>query len=496
MKINKCLISLLILSFSFTSCKDYLTILPQNNQSMDQYWQNKEEVDAVLTAGYVKLRSSQEYLFLWGEARGNGIYFNGTGSAGQQAAQKLRNMDILQSNALSKWDQLYTTINMANSVIKYAPSVVALDKSFDVNIMNSDLSEAYFQRALAYFYLVRLWKDVPFVQTPYVSDDAPYILPKTDGNTILTTCLADLTKALENAKVIFPETTNSDPVHSKGRATKWAIYSLIADINLWLGNYDETIAACEQVINSGRIGLISGSVWFSNFYPGNSNESIFELQFSEPQGQTNSFLSWFDTNSYYTISPYMQSLYQQNATDLRGQNASYVSLGNKIWKYIGVANDGTTKRNSTLQNDQNWIIYRLADIYLIEAEAHIMKGTDSERNTGLGFINAIRNRAGIASDSGSSDQVSMMTLLLEERQREFLAEGKNWFDLLRVGRRSNPGFKDLFINEVVQASYANNIGMLRAKLVDPNSWYLPINADELLANPDLVQNPYYINLGN
>lgn len=492
MKINKFLILLLILSFSFTSCKDYLTILPENNQSIDQYWENKEEVEDVLAAGYIKLRSCQEYMFLWGEARGNGIYFNGNGSTGQQAAQKLRNMDILPTNALSKWDQLYSAINMANSVIKYAPSVVSKDKSFDVNVMHSYLSEAYFQRALAYFYLVRLWKDVPFVQTPYVSDDAPYALPKTDGNTILTSCLADLTTALESAKVKFPEATNSDPVNSKGRATKWAIYSLIADINLWLGNYDQTITACNQVINSGYIGLISGSTWFSNYYPGNSNESIFELQFSEPLGQTNSFLSWFDTNIYYSISPYTELLFEQNETDVRGLNASYNYLG-KIWKYIGVANDGTTKRNSTLQDDQNWIVYRLADIYLMEAEAYIMNG---DMNTSLGLINTIRNRAGLSSDPGSSDKISMMTLLLEERQREFFAEGKNWFDLLRVGRRSNSGFKDLFINEVVQASSANNIGMLRAKLSDPNSWYLPINADELLANPDLVQNTYYSNLGN
>ncbi|MDD4968472.1 MAG: RagB/SusD family nutrient uptake outer membrane protein [Paludibacter sp.] len=495
MKINKFLISMLILSLSCTSCKDYLSILPENNQSSAQYWQNKEEVEAVLGAGYVKLRSSQEYLFLWGEARGNGIYLTGNGSEGELAAQKLQNMDILPTNALAKWDQLYTAINMANSVIKYGPSVVDKDKSFNINVMNSDLSEAYFQRSLAYFYLVRLWKDVPFVKEPYVNDAAPYALPKTDGNEILKSCLTDLTAALESAKEIFPESSLTNPMNTKGRATKWAIYSLIADINLWLGNYDESVAACDHVINSGRVGLISGSLWFTNFFPGNSNESIFELQFSKPLSQTNSFISWFDTNNYYNISPYTQSLFESSELDLRGLNASYIPTG-KIWKYIGINPDGSTKRNSTLQNDQNWIIYRLADIYLMEAEAYIMKGTESEMNTGLGFINAVRNRAGISPVTGSSDQINMMTLLLEERQREFFAEGKNWFDLLRVGRRSGTGFKDLFINQVLQVASANNIGMLRAKLGDSNSWYLPIHADELSANPDLVQNPYYNNLGN
>jgi len=210
--------------------------------------------------------------------------------------------------------------------------------------------------------------------------------------------------------------------------------------------------------------------------------------------QTNSFLTWFDTNDNYTISQYTQLLYQLDENDVRGLNASYIATG-KIWKYIGVANDGSTKRNSTLQNDQNWIIYRLADIYLMEAEAYIMKGTESDMNTGVGFINIIRKRAGLTSATGSSDQISNMTLLLEERQREFFAEGKNWFDLLRVGRRTGAGFKDLLINQVLQVASANNIGMLRAKLGDSNSWYLPINADELSANPDLVQNPYYNNLG-
>jgi starch-binding outer membrane protein, SusD/RagB family len=493
MKITNCIILTLILCFSLTSCKDYLTILPENNQSSGQYWDNKEEVEAVLGAGYVKLRGCEENLFLWGEARGNGIYFNGTGTTGQVAAQKLRNMDILPTNALAKWDQLYSAINMANSVIQYGPAVVDKDKSFNVNVMNSFLSEAYFQRALSYFYLVRLWKDVPFVKMPYVNDAAPYLMPKSDGDLILKSCLEDLTLALESAKDVFPESSLTNPMNSKGRATKWAIYSLIADINLWLGNYDETIAASEKVINSGRVGLISGSVWFTNFFPGNSNESIFELQFSQPLAQTNSFLTWFDTSVFYSLSPYTFSLFALNETDSRALNATYDATG-KIWKYIGI--DSKTKRSSTTQNDQHWIVYRLADIYLMEAEAYIMKGSESDMNTGLGLINKIRNRAGLISVPGSSEQIAMLSLMLEERQREFVGEGKNWFDLLRVGRRTGNGFKDLFINEVLQVASANNIGMLRAKLGDPNSWYLPIHADELSANPDLVQNPYYNNFGN
>jgi len=494
MKLNQYIVSLMILAFTATSCQDYLTVLPENNQSTVQYWKNKEEVEAVLGAGYVKLRAAQEYLMLWGEARGNGIYFSGTGPTAQVAGQKLRQFDILATNDLAKWDKLYAVINMANSVIKYGPTVQ--DASFNVNVLKSYLSEAYYQRALSYFYLVRLWKDVPFVKEPYVDDSAPYSIAQTSGDEILRSCLIDLNNSLESAKARFPESDAVNPINSKGRATKWAIYSLIADINLWLGNYDAVIPACEAVINSGQVGLIGGENWFTNFYPGNSNESIFEIQYSYVLNQTNSFISWFSTSKYYYISPYQQLLFEANATDLRGLKASYSADG-KIWKYIGYQKYGTgSEVRASTQYDQNWIIYRLADIYLMEAEANIMKGDSESMGKGLELLNKIRTRAGITPSAGSSEKLGMIKILLEERQREFFCEGKNWFDLVRIGHRADAGFKELFIEEVLQVASASTSAMVRAILQDTNAWYLPVHSDELVSNDLLVQNPYYENLGN
>lgn len=172
MKIYHYIASLLIIACTASSCD--LTVLPENNQSTAQYWKTKEDVEAVLGAGYIKMRDAQEYLMLWGEARGNGLYFSTTGTTGQLAAQKLRQFDILSTNSLAQWDKLYAIINMANSVIKYAPTVN--DASFNVNVMHSYLSEAYFQRALAYFYLVRIWKDVPYVHLPMLTIQPPTLL--------------------------------------------------------------------------------------------------------------------------------------------------------------------------------------------------------------------------------------------------------------------------------------------------------------------------------
>ena len=165
--------------------------------------------------------------------------FQGDGSSAQKAAQKVRSMDILLNNDLAKWDAIYKVINMANSVIKYSPAVVERDKSFNVNVMNSYLSEAYFLRALSYFYLVRVFENVPYVVEPYVDDNASYLLGATSGNEILKKCVEDLNVSLEAAKEYFPESDASNQINTKGRATKWAIYSLLADINLWMGNYND-----------------------------------------------------------------------------------------------------------------------------------------------------------------------------------------------------------------------------------------------------------------
>jgi hypothetical protein len=494
MKVIKYIIFSLFIALTLTSCDKWLDVLPENEQTTSQYWKTKEEVESVLGAGYTRLRSSAEYLFIWGEARGNGLSFFNVPDGNGLAALKLRNMDILPSNVFAKWANMYQVINMANSVIKYAPDVAKNDASFNEYIMKSYLAEAYFQRALAYYYLVRTFRDVPYVTEPYVTDGTSYLIAQSSDTAILNQMVTDLEGSIESAKEYFPEVDAADPVNSKGRATRWAIHALLADINLWLGNYDKCITSCNAVINSGRVGLIAGKNWYSNFYPGNSNESIFEIQYSYALSQTSSFYAWFNTDLRCILSPYMQLLFGENTDDLRGANASY--YGSLIWKYCGInSNKPTPTNRSTItgaSSEQNFIIYRIADVYLMKAEAYIMKNDFVSADT---CINKIRERAGIATVAPLESQSDMLDLLIKERQREFLAEGKNWFDILRIARRDNYKYKNKLIEQVLQVASSSNEAILRSKLSDVNSWYLPIYTDELNVNTLLVQNSYYKNLG-
>lgn len=485
---------LLLGTLSVSSCEDYLTVLPENNQSSFEYWETKEEVEAVLASGYINIRSCVETFMLWGEARGNGIdYLSTSGSDLQKAGRKLREIDILPENKLCDWSKPYEAISMANAVIKYASNVVEKDPSFDRNMCRSFMAEAFFQRSLVYFYLVRTFKNVPFVTEPYVDDSAPYVMAQEDGTVILKACIANLEEYLPNAKVFFPEVDNENPINTKGRATQWSIHALLADMYLWLGDYENSVKHCDAVINSGRVGLITNG--FLNYYPGNSNESVFEIQYSNPKSQKNDFLTWFKATSegYYKISEYTTGIFEQEAADLRGLGYTFNEDG-YIWKYLGV--DDVTARVSS-ENDQNYLMYRLADIILMKAEALIMQNKNEEA---AGLIDKVRIRAGLDEMTYSEDRITMLRLLLEERQKEFFAEGKNWFDLLRIGLRStqlsDTQYKDLFIEQALKAVGAVRQSLGRATLSNIGSWYLPYSDSELEKNPLLIQSEYYQSISN
>ena len=495
---KKLYISLFTILFSFSSCNEWLDVMPENDQTSTEYWQTKEEVEAVLGAGYVRLRETMELMLVWGEDRANTLDLSFV-SSDDIGIMYLKNWNILPSNKYNKWDKFYQVINYANMVIEYAPSVVDKDPSFSEPVMRSFLSEAYYLRALSYFYLARTFRDVPLILEPYMTDQQAYEILKSSQAEIFEQIILDLETALGSSKEVFPEVWAT-----KGRATKWAIHATLADVYLWTGDYDKCIIACNAVINSGRVGLIQGVIngknnWYTIFYPGNSNESIFELQFNHQQNQRNDLNKWFaPPTNRYSISPYMITLFE-STEDIRAQNATYILPSGNIWKYRGSEAGGGSTTGTTLprpetERSPNWIVYRMADIYLMKAEALIMKGPESYE-AAIEIVNMIRARAGITLPlSAVTNELEMLAIVQDERAREFVAEGKRWFDLLRMAQRDEYKHKEYLISQIILGVDPSYAPIVTSKLQDVNSHYLPIHTDELLVNRQLVQNPYYANL--
>lgn len=488
----------LLMLYVPTGCNSWLDLLPTNDQTTDRYWESKEEVEAVLASAYVQLRTTacQERYVLWGELRGDGIALN---SATSNAA-KIKNLDILTTNTVSQWSAFYTAIGYANSVLKYGPTVLDKDPTFTQELMNSYAAEAVFIRSLCYFYLVRTFNNVPLVTEPYVDDSQDYAVASSPEADVLAYLVTDLENNLNRCKTGY-ESDQSNPWQNKGRVTRWAYHALLADIYLWQGNYGRCIHHCDELEKSQKFRLMEKEDWFKNFYPGNTDENIFELQWSRSvDNSTSSFYNWYMNGenasplSTYIISDKSKELFTETLErDVRGDNGSYRDATGKIWKFGGTdfKNVGGSIRP---YQDNNWIFYRYADIRLMKAEALVMQG-DLQGAKDI-VQDEIRFRAGYKTQINlPANEYDGLMMVMQERQREFIGEGKRWFDILRVAKRNDFQYKQYLLDVLLESVSAKDYAVWASKLSDVNSYYLPIYKTEVDNGKGVLeQNPYYKDL--
>ena len=496
-----------------TSCNDWLDLKPNNEQVTADYWKSKEDVESVIASGYYYMRGNVPNYIKWGELRGGAFYTTSTNDA------RLQDFNMTPN--------VYKIINMANSVIYYAPGVRGKDDTYYEAVMNAHLCEAYFQRAYSYLILLKNYGSVPLVTEPYVDDTQSFDRAKSTEEEIVAQIKSDVLKAIElnAAKGVYEVEWQT-----KGRATKWALYALMADVCLWSEDYQECAKYCDLILNATDtfrpVFLSNTNDWYTIFYPGNSNESIFELNWDyNTENKNNSF------SSLWSLSPSSILRFTDDVTEKMKQEtqeleergtvadgrmgrmcfATYVPNGGfsggyltasmyYFWKYAGTDIQDFTG-GVRVHQDANFIIYRVAEIILMKAQAEVMMGNFKEAVT---QINRIRNRAGLgnyadidlkADDADSQlaqlDEQTLLEQILDQKELEFMGEGKRWYDLLWFGRISNYKYKSQFINMVIKGNQTTNKSWIQSVLVDPNSWYMPLPQADMDHNRLLEQNPYY-----
>lgn len=173
-----------------------------------------------------------------------------------------------------------------------------------------------------------------------------------------------------------------------------------------------------------------------------------------------------------------------------------------IWKYYGTDVPDITG-GARAHQDANFILYRVAEVMLMKAQALTMKGQGSWAEA-VSMINKVRNRALLGNfkdiDTQSADasaqisQLDELTLLeeiIDQKEMEFMAEGKRWYDLLWLGRIGGGKYKTQFMTKVIEGNQTTNSQWIRSVLQDANAWYMPIPQADIEHNKLLVQNPYY-----
>ncbi|HSO85223.1 MAG TPA: RagB/SusD family nutrient uptake outer membrane protein [Draconibacterium sp.] len=472
------IVAILIVFIATTSCQDYLTVAPENDLIKEKFWTKTEDVNSALAATYNAMREASLQSLIFGEVRADMVEFTG-GSFADYA--KIGESNISPTNPVVNWKAYYAAINLANTLMFYDKEVFEKDKTFTKEMMDAIDAEALFIRSLAYFYLVRIWKDVPLVLDASISDTTDLYINKSSEKVVVNQIINDLLKAKDMAY----ETQFQGSNYFYGRANKYSIMALLADVYLWNEQYDKCYEYCDLIINSGLYGLESSDNMFRIYYPGNSAvESIIELQYNDA-------LDDQENPIYYELVPIQgggaAQLNTKNVTAIMAREDRRHFEGQEaIWKYRGKDALGLVNRAST-ERDANWNIYRYADIMLMKAEAAIELNKFDEANN---LIRETLLRAGMPYEDIFIKE-DLRQALLDEKGREFLFEGKRWFDLLRAAKRNKFQQKDIIINMILAGADIKQQAVLRTKVYDTLSYYLPIAERELIYNQNLVQNPYY-----
>lgn len=479
--------------FFLNSCSEILDTAPTDLLVREDFWQSEDDVEASMMGVYNELQGAVDQMIIWGESRSGYIAYSGAKSA----INNFNRQEIDELNSNVSWGTFYQIINFANTIIKFAPDAATQDQQYTQEALNNHLGEAYYLRALMHFYMIRSFTEIPYIDIPYDNDAQEFYVELTSRDEVFTKIVDDLIIASDLVNKNYDEAYNS-----KGRVSKDAVQATLADIYLWMGEYQKALDACNAI---NGYSLVENEEWFNLFFEGNNEaESIFEIQFSEEFKDYMPNSVWTDIFLKSELERENNILWPalENSIDSRVLSTAVKSGDNatspvKLWKWIGIRPNGIYNDDKRIVKDCNWIMYRYADVVLMKAEALNNLGNGTEA---LIELNRIRERAKVSQfDIDAPGGQELDELILDERGRELAFEGKRWYDLVRFALRygsledkDNLGNNILIDRILFQKAEEGIFGaFLRYKIEDPRSWFLPIHYNELTANPNLRQFEYY-----
>ena len=426
------------------SCVD-TALLPDDKTVDEDFWKKKEDVALMVNGAYSQMTSSDliTRLIVWGDFRSDELV-QSTGITGGNIYQQLLQIftgNIAVTNMYTSWQSFYSVINYCNIVIERAAGVMAEDPNYTQGDYLNDVAQMKTLRSLCYFYLVRAFRDVPYITTAYMKNSQNMNVSQSAPEVVLNGCIADLKEAAQN--IIAP--TAYDGWKSKGWLNRDAVYALLADIYLWKASihhndasynssddYQQCINYCDLVIdskNNAHVYKKSDVIDENNKYPAlakynddydnifitqNAEESIFEIQFSgqyENIGSNgtalgnnavcsmlykyqnnNSGYGYFSAAGMFGIKGTSNVVFNQ---EYDGRKIKFIfdCNGDAMEQYnirkmctaatytYGAPNAAGQKRQSdrTYNNfSQNYVVYRMTDVMLMKAEAMVQLATDGD----------------------------------------------------------------------------------------------------------------------
>jgi hypothetical protein len=371
------------------------------------------------------------------------------------------------------WTELYQEIYAANAVIEGLRN----SSSVTAAVRQQLTGEATFLRAFLHFYAVNLYGPVPIVTT------TNYQLNNTIKRSSVSEVYQQIIRDLEAAQTdLSGNFVNGTGVVTteRTRPNEGAATALLARAFLYTNQWDSAeIEAGSLISNSTQYGL---STDLNTVFLANSMEAIWQLQPVAPGYNTSDAYYFVLTSppgsSQFPVSISSNLLTVFEPGDKRDSNWVGIYTADSINYYYFPNKYKIGTYNTSNPVTEYEMVFRLAEQFLIRAEARVQQGNILGAQTDL---NMIRARAGLAGTT-ANNQASLLTAILHERQTELFTEwGHRWFDLIRTANINailgSPG--NVFQSKGGSGSW------------NPDWALLPLPLSETQINPNLTQNPGY-----
>jgi hypothetical protein len=499
--------------FSMLGCTNMLEQEPLSLATPDNFWVSQPNAESAVAGCYGLFKNaitSDANFLLWGEFTGM-TFMNSRSwivNAVEDGDYNLMN-NYYRPNTLN-WKGFYRAANWALAIEKHISEMP--DSKFKSKAEKDRLiGEAAFIRSLSYFYMARIWGDVPIVTDVIESSDQliggdGYIvtLPREDEKKVLDYSLEAANKAISLLQ------------YSSYGSPRWAIQAnkasaeaLKAHITLWYASRDndnpqmiaQAIAAATSVINNSNASLIDyvneGEEGFNEMCIGQSRTGLFEINISSDVNESFRVSEGDNTHTGLTLNyPIFQNIDNGSSSlidpDFYGSQMMdndpdrdnderkdlFFSDFNRskesyLKKYEHRSKDPSATDAYANFSESNILIFRLADIYLLRAEANMKLNKASEA---VADINMIRSKANVPDYTGATDRAALTKAIFDERAIELVGEGQSGFDRIRMNYY-NIGDGNSFL--------------MNAARIAKEGYFWPVSPSIISINSAIIQTDYW-----
>lgn len=492
---KKILLFILPLALTLTGCVDFLNVRPEGtatSEGMD--YTNPENIIKPVSAAYAQLRSynCSAFPFIGCLEVTSDDADKGSTPEDGASMKELQLFGYGSSNELilAQWTGWYDVVSAANNVLDQMETFKQnLKAEENLATVEQCIGDAKFLRAYAYFYLVRMWGNIPLIDKTMTASELASLQQKTPAE-IYTFIENDLQDAIDRLPGSWPRTYIS-------RANKYTAMAYKAKVHLYQGEYQQAADLCDQVIASGKYSLMPSFRYVFSMEGENCAESIFEIE-SSTLGKTTG-------EAAYSEYAYHQG--PRNNTPANMQGWGFCVPSESLIQFLTDRGDteriattllysGTTTpegdpiaatcpnpvyngkvytpsfynkwNNNGYGYDHNLRAMRYSEVLLMYAEA-LARGAQPGAKSGYSAqtaLDMVRSRVGLDPVAPTVDNI------LDERRAELALEEDRFLDLVRTGRA---------------VEYLGGLGYQEGK----NNLF-PIPATQLQLNTNLKQNPNYL----